>query len=377
MFEHADPETYSQIAERFTRWTDIDIHHRGAKTTSGGHGFSAIGRRESAAHPPGAGASPGCGHPLRDRGAARVRAGLGRSGRRRRRRVERGAHGARARLRPHARPAPLPLHLARHRPRVRRLQVLHRRTRGGRGPGSRLPLRRRHEHVHRRDARADLEAAWPGRAPDRRRGRLVLGDVRRRARRPSPATRTTPAGSTSSPFATGAGASTTSALLGDAAHTAHFSIGSGTKLAMEDAVALAWAFRSFGDDVVRRHPRLRVRAPADRREHPAGRAGLARVVRGNRPLPWTGAAPVRVQPADPQPPGDLRQPEAARPGVRAVGASGSAAADVHAVALARAGDCRTASSSRPWTCTRRSTVRPATSISCTWAPARSAAPACS
>jgi anthraniloyl-CoA monooxygenase len=37
-------------------------------------------------------------------------------------------------------------------------------------------------------------------------------------------------------------------LLGDAAHTAHFSIGSGTKLAMEDAVSLAWAFRSFGDD---------------------------------------------------------------------------------------------------------------------------------
>ena len=38
-------------------------------------------------------------------------------------------------------------------------------------------------------------------------------------------------------------------LMGDAAHSAHFSIGSGTKLALEDAIGLAQAFQRLGDDV--------------------------------------------------------------------------------------------------------------------------------
>ncbi|TLS46587.1 2-polyprenyl-6-methoxyphenol hydroxylase [Streptomyces montanus] len=39
------------------------------------------------------------------------------------------------------------------------------------------------------------------------------------------------------------------ALLGDAAHTAHFSVGSGTKMAMEDAIALSEALAKHGVDL--------------------------------------------------------------------------------------------------------------------------------
>ncbi|MFE1837468.1 bifunctional salicylyl-CoA 5-hydroxylase/oxidoreductase [Streptomyces sviceus] len=43
--EHADPEVYEALCEDFVRWDDIDIVHRGLRHTSGGHGFAALGRR--------------------------------------------------------------------------------------------------------------------------------------------------------------------------------------------------------------------------------------------------------------------------------------------------------------------------------------------
>ncbi|ARH93704.1 oxidoreductase [Streptomyces sp. MOE7] len=43
--EHADPEVYRALQREFVRWDDIDIVHRGHTLTSGGHGFAALGRR--------------------------------------------------------------------------------------------------------------------------------------------------------------------------------------------------------------------------------------------------------------------------------------------------------------------------------------------
>ena len=248
VFEHADPETYSQIAERFTRWTDIDIHHRGVRTTSGGHGFSAIGRREllrilqERASSLGADlrfstAAPPVGE-LRwadlvvgaDGASSAVRTALSREfvptlDRRRCRYMWLGTdlvfeafkffiaeteHGV---VQAHAYPY---------------------------DEGMSTFIVEMHERTWKRLGLGDLKVpdsvAWCERLfADALEGHHLFANKSRwinfvtvRNRR---------------------WCTDNVVLLGDAAHTAHFSIGSGTKLAMEDGVSLAWAFRSLGDDV--------------------------------------------------------------------------------------------------------------------------------
>jgi len=44
-FRQADPDTYQAITDHFAHWDDIDVHVKGVTITSGGHGFSGIARR--------------------------------------------------------------------------------------------------------------------------------------------------------------------------------------------------------------------------------------------------------------------------------------------------------------------------------------------
>ena len=44
-FRDLDPQTYADIVGSFRHWDDIDVFHRGERIRSGGHGFCGIGRK--------------------------------------------------------------------------------------------------------------------------------------------------------------------------------------------------------------------------------------------------------------------------------------------------------------------------------------------
>ena len=257
VFEHADPESYAAIGERFARWSDIDIHHRGSVTRSGGHGFSALGRRELLAILQERAASLGvelrfeCEAPplaelewadlivAADGASSAIRSALadefGPSLDPRYCRymwlgtdlvfdafkfvIEETPHGV---FQAHAYPYDdrMSTFIVETNEEVWRRAGLHELAPGPLPPGV--------SDMASVEFCASLFA-------DALQGHQVFANnskwinfVTVRNRR---------------------WCTDNVVLLGDAAHTAHFSIGSGTKLAMEDAVALAWAFRTFGEDV--------------------------------------------------------------------------------------------------------------------------------
>ncbi|MFC0113462.1 bifunctional salicylyl-CoA 5-hydroxylase/oxidoreductase [Kibdelosporangium aridum] len=43
--EHADTTIFAEMSKEFAQWDDIDVHYRGTTFTSGGHGFAAMSRQ--------------------------------------------------------------------------------------------------------------------------------------------------------------------------------------------------------------------------------------------------------------------------------------------------------------------------------------------
>ncbi|RLV09877.1 oxidoreductase [Streptomyces griseocarneus] len=239
--ESADPEVHAALAEEFVRWDAIDVVHRGRTLTSGGHGFAALGRHRllEILHA----RCRGLGIDLRFRSEAPPVGELARS-----HDLVIAADGVhsttRATHRDHFRPV-----LTTHRCRyiwlsadlaldAFRFEIAE--TEHG--------LMQLHAYPYRADACTVIvemrEEVWRRAGLDRPDhaatvkqcvmyfpgfSRLLDGRPLRTNRSAWTAFRTV----VNAHWSHG-----TTVLLGDAAHTAHFSIGSGTKLAVEDALAL-------------------------------------------------------------------------------------------------------------------------------------------
>ena len=300
----ADPETHLEITDTFARWDRIDIRYRGRELSSRGHSFSAIARKRLLEILQERCRELGVDARVRRRGR---RASGGRP-RRRRGRREQLRPRSYARLRHEGADRGQQVRLVRHRPRLRRLHVRLPRDRARALQRARVPVRRAHETF----IVECPEAVWRARRASTR------WTSRRAWRSASSCSRTSCAGRelfsnrslwldfpkvTNKTWHDG-----NVVLLGDAAHTAHFSIGSGTKLAMEDSIALAACARAPCAGTSKR--RSSTTSSSARLSSSAPRRRPARAPRtsGGRELLAPRADPVRVQPAHAQRPDHARDP---------------------------------------------------------------------
>ncbi len=394
VFEHADPESYAAITERFARWTDIDIHHRGTVHHLGRPRVLRAGPARAA---------------RRSSRSARCRSAPRCASSPRRRRwpswtgptwssaptapPARSAARSHARLRALARAPPLPVHVARHRPRVRRVQVLHRRDPvHGVFQAHAYPydesmstfIVETHEDVWRRAGLDSLAPRSAGAGGERHRQRRVLrGAVRRRARRP-PAARQQlqvdqlrhgpqpPLVHRQRRAARRRRAHR--ALLDRLGHEAGHGGRGGAGLGVPGLAATTCRAAPAAYEAERR--------PMVESTQRAAQAslewfeGIGRYVEQERPQfafnLLTRSRRVTYENLRLRDPEFVAEVDEASHG-RATGCTRGRRCSRRSSCARWC--CPTGSSSRRWTCTRRSTARPATSISCTWAPARSAAPA--
>ena len=250
--EHADPEIFAAMRREFARWDDIDVHCRGTTFTSGGHGFAAMSRKRLLRHPAGPLRVARGADPVSYRGTRRGRAG---------RRLRPGGRGRRDEL-----GHPEPVRRRRSSPDLEqrrckyiwlgtdlvfdafKFYILD--TPAGIMQVHGYPYSERastfilemHEDVWRRAGfgRPPPRPVSPPGQSDEASIEMIRGlcaDVLGGPR--SSCRRTTRGGSASPPCGARRWSHGNIVLLGDAAHTAHFSVGSGTKLAMEDSIALA------------------------------------------------------------------------------------------------------------------------------------------
>jgi anthraniloyl-CoA monooxygenase len=246
--EHADVEIFARMRREFARWDDIDVHFRGTVFTSGGHGFAAMSRKRLLAILQARCAELGVRMLFRTEAPAAGQLAAGHD-------LVVAADGANSATRArHARSFGASCETRRCRyiwlgtSRVFdafKFYILD--TPAGIMQVHGYPYSREastfilemHEDVWRRAGFAEIAAEGlpPGASDERsiERIRDLCADVLAGHELSGNNSRWT----TFTTVRCATWRLGTVVLLGDAAHTAHFSIGSGTKLAMEDALALA------------------------------------------------------------------------------------------------------------------------------------------